>query len=529
MATPSTGFSFDSDRITFSDHHQPEFMDFTGHNSSGSPSSTTIHFPLNCTYHQPGKSDDKRINEVDFFTENTHNLSKSIGSSVSCVQYQESTEPTMDLDFHINTGLHLVTGYTDSDQSVIDDGVSPNSGDKRTKHELATVQAELERMNDENQRLREALNQVMVNCNTLEMHLATMIQQNQGDEKGGSTVPKRSMDLALAAPRMAEADENSESSSAERRRDEHSRSPINNNGVINGEVSPKQGSHVLQRLNSLNDNNRNTGNVDKSNEGTIQKARVSVRVRSEASVITDGCQWRKYGQKIAKGNPCPRAYYRCTMSVGCPVRKQVQRCAEDQTILITTYEGNHNHPLPHTAIAMASTTSSAAKMLLSGSMPSSDGLMNSNFLGRNLHNYSSSMATISASSPFPTVTLDLTQTPNLLQFHRTTGQFPVPFSIPNQLPQIFGQSLYNHSKFSGLQMSHNMETAGRLPPAALADTVTALTADPNFPAAVAAAISSIIGSGSHGKDKSGNVNGTNINQNGHGNNKVSNSGFGGNQ
>jgi hypothetical protein len=84
---------------------------------------------------------------------------------------------------------------------------------------------------------------------------------------------------------------------------------------------------------------------------------------------------------------------------------------------------------------------------------------------------------------------------------------------------MFGQPLmYNQSKFSGLQMSsdHIDTSAVQFPhgkpplpaPAAgpLADTVSAaaaaITADPNFTVALAAAISSIIGGGTNQPNRS---------------------------
>ncbi|KAK9002370.1 hypothetical protein V6N11_025053 [Hibiscus sabdariffa] len=104
----------------------------------------------------------------------------------------------------------------------------------------------------------------------------------------------------------------------------------------------------------------------------IREPRVVVQTTSEVDILDDGYRWRKYGQKVVKGNPNPRSYYKCT-SVGCTVRKHVERASHDLKSVITTYEGKHNHDVPaarnsshvnsatsNTATAMASSVQAHA-------------------------------------------------------------------------------------------------------------------------------------------------------------------------
>nr|CAD1822659.1 unnamed protein product [Ananas comosus var. bracteatus] len=76
-----------------------------------------------------------------------------------------------------------------------------------------------------------------------------------------------------------------------------------------------------------------------------REPRVVVQTVSEVDILDDGYRWRKYGQKVVKGNPNPRSYYKCT-NIGCPVRKHVERASHDPKAVITTYEGKHNHDVP---------------------------------------------------------------------------------------------------------------------------------------------------------------------------------------
>ncbi|KAF5451311.1 hypothetical protein F2P56_026427 [Juglans regia] len=67
-----------------------------------------------------------------------------------------------------------------------------------------------------------------------------------------------------------------------------------------------------------------------------------------ADIPPDDFSWRKYGQKPIKGSPHPRGYYKCSSVRGCPARKHVERALDDPSMLVVTYEGDHNHSLPVT-------------------------------------------------------------------------------------------------------------------------------------------------------------------------------------
>ena len=43
-----------------------------------------------------------------------------------------------------------------------------------------------------------------------------------------------------------------------------------------------------------------------SSHRTVTESRIVVQTTSEVDLLDDGYRWRKYGQKVVKGNPYPR-------------------------------------------------------------------------------------------------------------------------------------------------------------------------------------------------------------------------------
>ncbi|KAF5456812.1 hypothetical protein F2P56_026251 [Juglans regia] len=219
------------------------------------------------------------------------------------------------------------------------------------KEEAGFLAEEFDRISSENKKLTEMLAHMRENYNALQSHLMNLESNNSNKEY-------------LVIPRKRKL--------ADQRTDD----PYGNIGVQgNIECSSCSDEESCKR----------------SKELSYSNAKVSrVCVRTDASntnlAVKDGYQWRKYGQKVTRDNPSPRAYFRCSYAPNCPVKKKVQRSVEDPSVLVATYEGEHNHMMPPSRAELSLGSSQCANL---GSV--------------------SSVSSMRSSSR-PTVTLDLIQT-----------------------------------------------------------------------------------------------------------------------
>lgn len=347
---------------------------------------------------------------------------------------------------------------------------------ERHKNKITLLVAEMNVIDKENRKLKSMLKRMSIKYNDLQKQVMSLVEQRNGKDVDASQIinpDHRGDDVSYAryssgavAPQYHQFFECHEPGWETEKKIAKfvDYQPLSSKKRT---VNYLEWAQIENRINScLNDSpsprshkkspNKKHHALSRRSAATPRKT-LSMRTTSEASVVDDGYQWRKYGRKKTKGNPLPRSYYKCAWAPGCPVKKKVQRSAEDPTIVIITYEGDHTHSL--TPLVMDAMHSGLSKML-TGEGTNTENLVADNQL-------IPCIASISTSSPFPTIALDLTDdlTNSGSQcLHLATGSFQPLTSLPNNM----GPGL-DHSSI-------------------VQDYVASVKVDPNFNAALAGAI-----------------------------------------
>ncbi|KAM0942693.1 putative transcription factor WRKY family [Dioscorea sansibarensis] len=188
------------------------------------------------------------------------------------------------------------------------------------KEEVGALRAELNRASEENERLTEMLQTMHANYRSLQSKMAELM--NESSEKRSVSA---SASASPVRKRKSESLETNSNIVAD-----------NPNGMINFVRYHNEMTSSCDSLKQFKDDPR----------PKISKVYVRTDASDSTLIVKDGYQWRKYGQKVTRDNPCPRAYFRCAFAPACQVKKKVQKSAVDQSILVATYEGEHTHGQP---------------------------------------------------------------------------------------------------------------------------------------------------------------------------------------